>query len=87
MIGKKVKVKGKLICIDNKFATPKALLHNVEVDGEPFRDHTWVDIANVEDCLKTGEVIEGTAFLVEYLGLDGDKQVKKIGLKLLRSKR
>ena len=84
MIGKKVKVKGTYICTDDKFATPKVLLHDVYLNGVWFRQHTWVD-ANFK--AKEGDIIEGTAMLCEYLGLEGDKQVTKRGLKFLRRKK
>ena len=84
-IGKRVKVKASFVCIDRKFATPKALFHNISVDGTYFSSHAWI---NVSDKFVTkalvGDVIEGTAMLTEYIGLDGDKVVKKLGFKNLK---
>ena len=83
-IGKRVKIKASFVCIDKKFATPKALFHNISVDGTYFSSHAWIDVSDkfVTKAL-AGDVVEGTAMLTEYLGLDGDKVVKKIGFKKL----
>ena len=64
-----------------------ALFHNVSVDGKWFSSHAWI---NVSDKFVTkivaGDVVEGTAMLTEYLGLDGDKIIKKIGFGKIRVK-
>ena len=85
-IGKRVKIKASFVCIDDKLASPKALLHNVSIDGQWFRSHIWIDVAMLPiiRTAKSGDVIDGTARLCEYLGLDGDKVVKKIGVKHLK---
>lgn len=50
------------------------------------RDHAWVE---QDKRLKFGKgsKIQFTAILYEYIGLEGDKQVKKIGLMNVRNVR
>ena len=83
--GKTVIIKAKVTAIDYKLANPKILLKELTVDGEPFsKDHIWVDMTKGLKNLKNGDYVTLRACLSEYIGLDGDKQVKKTGFKMLR---
>jgi len=61
-------------------------LEDIQVDGEFFRDHTWIrlnrQINNLN--LKRGDMISGTAKLFAYQDIE-DKNREKYGLKKLRN--
>ncbi len=60
-------------------------LEDIKMDGVLVADHMWVQTARRTKSLKSKQRFEFTATVTEYLSLDGDKQVMKIGLEDLRN--
>lgn len=64
----------------------KVLFNKVYVNGEVFRDHTWVEHHKDMDEFESGDVIVFTAKYHTFMGLDSDeKYVQKKGFKNIRN--
>lgn len=62
------------------------LLNEVYVDGEVFRDHTWVEYHDDMDEFGTGDIITFNANYHIFMGLDmNNNYVEKRGLKDIRN--
>ena len=84
MIGKKFWFTGKVGVYDHNLnKTCIEDLHSVEGFT---RDHVWVNYTKRLDFVR-GTKISFTALVIEYIGLNGAKQVKKIGIKNVRNVR
>ena len=60
------------------------LLNDVMVDGELFREHTWVTHMGGMDKFDCGDVITFNASYHTYVGLDSnEKYVQKKGFKAI----
>jgi len=75
---------GRVVAAD-KSGVGRILLEDVQIDGSPFRDHTWVQSNKRIDALhlQEGDMISGRAKLYAYVNLD-DYDTNKLGLKKLR---
>lgn len=64
----------------------KALLNDVYVNGEIFRDHTWIEYHKDMAEYETGDVICFNASYHTFMGLDkDDKYIQKKGFKCIKN--
>lgn len=84
-IGKKVWFTGEVGAYDEKMN--KICIINPDTTiGEVVKDHFWTDYDEQRmRNLKTGMKISFTAMITEYIGLENDKYVTKIGIGKLRN--
>ena len=81
-IGKKQKLTASIGAYDHKLR--KLCLLDVTSEDGFHKDHMWVNYTK-RLSFNPKTKIKFTAMVTEYLGLDGDKQVKKVGLTNVRS--
>jgi hypothetical protein len=65
------------------FGRDMILLENVYVNGEFFRDHSWIKMIKRFAFFKSGDTFTANATVYEYIDPDNIEQ-KKIGIKSLR---
>lgn len=64
----------------------RVLLNNVYVNGEIFRDHTWVEHHKDMDEFESGDILVFNASYHTFMGLNADeKYVQKKGFKKIRN--
>ena len=86
LVGEKVSMTAKVARINrsNHMVDDYMLLHNVYVNGQYFRDHSFVKLKRRLSVLKYGDLFAATAEMYEYIDFD-DLEKKKIGLRNFRS--
>ena len=66
----------------------RVLLNDVIVNGEVFRDHTWVEYKEPMGKLESGDFISFNASYHTFVGLDEDnKYIQKKGFKKINNLR
>ena len=82
LIGKKVKMSATVGVYDKQ--RDKQCLEKPSIGN---KDHLWFQPSKTwkDAKLKRGDRVEFTCIIQQYIGLIGDKQVSKVGIKRLRN--